>query len=1216
MKKVVSILLSVLLVFSSLTCIMTLPASAEGTVNCFENGVVLGADNEVVSNSNDYIGYTYTVNEEANATISAGDEVVATAKYDEDSPAYKFLGWYKGDELFSSEKTITFTAEEGVTYTPKLKSKNLLTKQGGYENHTAGTSFKLADYTVYPYDQYWGANANAGYLGKTVAGTIYDNSGNAYTQVDNTANANTGWGTATVSGDYFHSGSKSLHLVINTWTASTALKVEPGKTYTFSFWVLKAESATATTIKNIAVVTTLNVGTSSTPTDSDGNEVSSLKEKALSNAFTKLGLTLSNGNTSMGATTVSSEEWTQVTSSFTVPENALYDTVYLAIDASGGKNVPEFYIDDLTLYQHPEEVTPIADGVVVNVEGDEVPGSNDYIGCTYTVDGEETATVTEDSVVVATAEYDDSTPAYEFAGWYKNGELFSSEKTLTFTANSTDVYTPKLKSKNLLTEQGGYEGQTVGNSLKHTDTSASSYPTSALWGGNATTGYGQITNAETIYDNAGTAYQQVAYANETTGYNNGLSKVQVSSDYAHTGSNSLYFEIGTWTASTALKVEPGETYTFSFWIKKEEAHTLTLIKKVAVYTTLNIGNSSTPTNLDGTAATISLKNHVSNLSGYLALDLQNAGSKTISDIDLSENKWVQVTDTFTVPEDAQYDTVYLMVDASGDGKKYAQNFYIDDLILYQHIDPFNDCQVINNEMDVVEGSNDYFDYEYTSNGVENGDILEGSKVVATAKYDTSSPAYKFLGWYKNGTELVDDGAETIEFTVNSNDTYTPKLLSNNMLASSGSFENIALDTSLVYDATTGGTGPDYPKENEWGTNTNAGYCGQIFAVESYNADGSTFTPSVGGSASSVRVVATVTDKHTYSGDYALKLNPNWGVASLALENLRGNTTYTLTYKLLAPTYKKDVYENTIKSSAVVSTLNVTRLADLTSAIVMDVDDCRFKHNAVWNDDYTDFVSGDWLTITHTFTTFENQTVAYLVLPQTADTSGDTEYKGTTRYSQPAVAFIDDLTMCESVTTAYNGLASLREKGQGSATNTASTKNGLRVYNTIARSLVDSDEIVEFGSIVIRTARIPEGETLTHDTTNRAEGVAYKKDTATGTYSKYTLWNKTESAYEFTSYLTGIKKEYYDDNYSIRSYMKDADGNYHYGAVQEVCVYDILNAIDHGATASGAAQSDVDISAFKKFATEGGYDAYATWCEDNGRTTGTLYNTYYSASTVE
>jgi len=288
---------------------------------------------------------TESANAYGEVEIDTNDDntVNLTVKY-VDSFAYDFLGWYDADDnLVSQETTLqNVAAEDAVGYTAKIKDTNIYTA-ASYEGYSAGTNLTHTDKTTpFPINGQWGGFGWDGYRKQTVAGTIYDNKGNSYTQTAGGSYSN--GVTATVSDSYAHSGTKSLLLSGAYWTMVGGINnVKPGKTYELSYWVKKDPTQTTVTkIKGVAIITTVNIGRSGI-----SDFATHITEK-----YSTIGLPWDDGKYYHLDVDISSGDWVKMATRFTVPEAATeLDTVYLSIDASGNDsaNASKLYIDDISV---------------------------------------------------------------------------------------------------------------------------------------------------------------------------------------------------------------------------------------------------------------------------------------------------------------------------------------------------------------------------------------------------------------------------------------------------------------------------------------------------------------------------------------------------------------------------------------------------------------------------------------------------------------------------------------------------------------------------------------------------------------------------------------------------------------------------------------------------------------------------------------------------
>lgn len=244
-----------------------------------------------------------------------------------------------------------------------------------------------------------------------------------------------------------------------------------------------------------------------------------------------------------------------------------------------------------------------------------------------------------------------------------------------------------------------------------------------------------------------------------------------------------------------------------------------------------------------------------------------------------------------------------------------------------------------------------------------------------------------------------------------------------------------------------------------------------------------------------------------------------------------------------------------------------------------------------------FLSGTWRKAEITFTTGAN--VAGMRFGYTYSDTDGTNYNKNTLY-------VDDMEIVEVINketlitnglnTAYNSLAALRAANQG--TNIA--KNGLRIYNSISKELIDTLHIVEFGTLA-RRAEMLNGQALTFESLGTLKpGIAYQNS------QPVSLWAENDTHYIYTAYLTGIAMHHYAKDYAFCTYAKDADGHIYYGNEVFLSVYDVAHSIDQGNSGDGGAPTHYDTLAFQTFAKAADdFDAYANWLLENKISGGTL-----------
>ncbi len=128
-----------------------------------------------------------------------------------------------------------------------------------------------------------------------------------------------------------------------------------------------------------------------------------------------------------------------------------------------------------------------------------------------------------------------------------------------------------------------------------------------------------------------------------------------------------------------------------------------------------------------------------------------------------------------------------------------------------------------------------------------------------------------------------------------------------------------------------------------------------------------------------------------------------------------------------------------------------------------------------------------------------------------------------------------------------------------------TTQGLRFISNIDASLYNTlkdagalpsssaDTGVGFGTVVLPTVLIPEGEALTKETPKRAIVPAVKLFNAPGT---------EDTMYRFTACITGLTADQYTTEYTIRPYATYMDGDVEvtiYGEQYSVSIFDVAEA---------------------------------------------------------
>ena len=878
-------------------------------------------DGEKLENTNEYGAAKCTVNGEEVLGVGLGDTVVATPDYNED--ANVFVGWYKGDELVTREKEITFTVNATDVYTPKFINKNLL-NGASFENYSKDTSFVVADNTKYPNMEEWGASKNAGYYGATYAETIYDKNGNAYMQVATGSAEATNKNIAIVDDTYVRSGNYSLKIGCNYRTGVMGLDVKPNTNYTLSYYVTGTDTDAEIYFKT-GIVSTVNISRSATPTAAENN-TNPLNGMAvqtvadLNSAFTLV---------NPGAKTLTAGKWEKITLIF---NSGNFEKLYLAVSP---KTAESFWIDDLALVAEEEE----SDN---NVAVKYVDTDGAFLENTANLNAEVNAVEDFDGSNLLTVDYEKESGAYTFIGWYDaENNLLSKEEAYDYEGNLANVYA-KILSKNILDGSASFEGYENNTSLIVADNTK--YPEVGEWGANKNAGYYGATYEEIIYDKYGNGYYQVASGSPEATSN---TTTMVTNSVAYRGNNSLYIKPNSRTASTGLDVVPNTNYTLTCYVLAKG--TSGIIKYMGVATTLNMkqGYTVQPV-VEGNSLYCDA---LGNLPAGICLDRE-------ANITYDGTSWQKLTFTFN---SGNFEKLYFVIAPSAG----SEECWVDELSLVAE----EKADTV--DVKVVDENGDAVAEDVAANAaveaIVEKDIYTGTKT-ATVKCDTG--AYTFLGWYNAEDALF--SAEKEFIVTGSLEGVYAKVQNNNLLTYAASYETYENNASLKY------TGTDYPSGIYFGGNKNDGYLGQTFEETIYDNKGNAIQQTAGGSYSANTVNAVVTNLYAHSGNKSIKLTNSYWTASMGIE-VKPNTDYALSYYMLAPKREAGV-TNTIALSAISTTVNTGAKGTGSVAALNQATSLYLDSKAL------DVVHDgeNWVKVTHTFNSM-NLSKVYLVIGQTSDT---------------------------------------------------------------------------------------------------------------------------------------------------------------------------------------------------------------------------------------
>lgn len=265
----------------------------------------------------------------------------------------------------------------------------------------------------------------------------------------------------------------------------------------------------------------------------------------------------------------------------------------------------------------------------------------------------------------------------------------------------------------------------------------------------------------------------------------------------------------------------------------------------------------------------------------------------------------------------------------------------------------------------------------------------------------------------------------------------------------------------------------------------------------------------------------------------------------------------------------------------------------------NISQLKIGSNIVWSNYQTD---NTWTKFSYDFVGTGAATTLYI----------NNAYTDILNLKDLTIVDLSETETTGKLTTAYNSLAAIRAASDAEG---SITKNGMRLYNEVKKTWITDYDLVEYGSMAVRKEYMQNHETLGQFDAPCLEmlgvkgvgvGPAYREagvTTVTGSGAVNSLWDETDDAMVFTSYLTGIAQANYDSNYVVVTYAIDRFGNVYYGDTWEISVFDVAYAIDKKYTESPNDVSSVDINAFNSFVGPE-KESYLTWCGENS--TGNLF----------
>ena len=323
----------------------------------------------------------------------------------------------------------------------------------------------------------------------------------------------------------------------------------------------------------------------------------------------------------------------------------------------------------------------------------------------------------------------------------------------------------------------------------------------------------------------------------------------------------------------------------------------------------------------------------------------------------------------------------------------------------------------------------------------------------------------------------------------------------------------------------------------------------------------------------------------------------WKDAYCDLGELEANTTYTLTYKVdhAAENVFRYVTETT-RCGIIGNTLTeINNWYTQNSGAAIDFEKSEFKDYATAEGAIHTRTAS---TETYTFTTDEAKNY-YLIVSIRDYGSYLTGEQYVTLYEPSLIKVGHAFT--PKTGTNLNGqspAASLRPESE-------TKQAGIRIKSTILKQSVAANKVVEYGYLVTKANFLKDetagtehakdssfvvGGTVAMPTNCPAK--VYKNNTAIYDITEGQLSN------EFGCVLIGIQPKDYATVYSVRAYSKDSESNYYYGDVVDVCMYDVVYAID---STEGAAETDVAAAkeVVARATSDNGALSYAEWLKSKG-----------------
>ena len=426
------------------------------------------------------------------------------------------------------------------------------------------------------------------------------------------------------------------------------------------------------------------------------------------------------------------------------------------------------------------------------------------------------------------------------------------------------------------------------------------------------------TYTESVYDVQGNKYDLLKQASPRTAKSwlANTQKMKVNETVAKNGTKSLTVGNGEVASVLGINVKPNTTYELSYYANVTASKSNRAFSS-GIMTTVNMGNTYTTDDANiNSVYDVQIPNYFFNAKNFATTDYNNKTVSYVSSFTYGgeagkavfttpTNGWTKVTHTFTTGANLNNNKVYLVVHNSTGAEAY-----IDDLTCYapEEIPSFIGNPKVYKTDAVTEIPNANLNIAVDISGAE----VPGSQITATVKYDAEDTTLKFLGWY-NGNDLVTKES-TITAVIANGDNFYPKFVTTNLMAAAGSYEycyngqdvGYIPETPTETDEAGNLVAPEFGNGFGWGYHYNGGFISSngtstydqnVYADTLYHVDGTTETVAqVKGTRAASHVAgypSYITTDMAHSGTKSLAIKAN--IARSISIPVKSGSTYNLSF---------------------------------------------------------------------------------------------------------------------------------------------------------------------------------------------------------------------------------------------------------------------------------------------------------------------------------